>query len=128
MKDNSKFWHRCKVNNMLRICLNIANLVDEWGQENNPAGRVVTDELGLGYRALSSYLREGVKAVIDLQAAYRDAIERRDYAVMAKEEAENFLEDVFGDRDIDSINDDDKKRIRALCRQIAEEWEQEDKT
>lgn len=126
MKDDRKFWWRCEINNMLKICLNIADLIDEWGHEQNLAERTVTDALGLGYRALSSYLRQGAKAVIDLQAKYRDAIERRDYAEMAKKGAEDFLADVFGDPDIDSINEEDKKRIRELCRQIAEEWEKED--
>jgi hypothetical protein len=33
------------------------------------------------------------------------------------------LEDIFGDKEIDSINDKDKERIKAFVKQIYDEWE-----
>lgn len=126
MSEKEKFWHRCRMNKMLELCLNIANLIDDWGHEEKPAARLITDELGLGYRALSTSLREGVKAVIDLQARYRGAIETADLAKFGEKCARDFLEDVFGDRDIDSINDSDKERFRELYKKIRKEWDEQE--
>jgi hypothetical protein len=114
------------MNKMLELCLNIANLIDDWGHEEKPAARLIEDELGLGYRALSTSLREGVKDVVDLQARYRGAIETADLAKFGEKCARDFLEDVFGDRDIDSINDSDKERFRKLYKKIRKEWDEQE--
>ena len=72
-------------------------------------------------------MRDGVKEAVDLQARYRRAIENEDLAKCGEKYARDFLEDVFGDRDIDSINDSDKERFRELYKKIQKEWdEQED--
>jgi hypothetical protein len=126
MSEKEKFWHRYRRNRMLELCLNIADLIDEWGHEENPAVRLITDELGLGYRALSASLRDGVKEAVDLQARYRRAIENADLAKCGEKYARDFLEDVFGDRDIDSINDSDKERFRELYKKIQKEWDEQD--
>lgn len=126
MSEKGKFWHRCRMNRMLELCLNIANLIDEWGHEENPAVRLITDELGLGYRALSTSLREGVKEAVDLQARYRGAIETADFAKCGEKYARDFLGDVFGDRDIDSLNDSDKERFRELYKKIRKEWDEQE--
>ena len=55
----------------LSICIELADLVDENGDSGK---ETYNKELGLGYRVLSSYLRKGVKEVIDLQAKYYGAI------------------------------------------------------
>ena len=126
MSEKGKLWHRCRMNKMLGLCLNIAELIDEWGHEENQALRLITDELGLGYRALSTSLREGVKEAVDLQARYRGAIETADLAKCGEECARDFLEDVFGDRDIDSINHSDKERFRELYKKIQKEWDEQE--
>lgn len=126
MSEKGKFWHRCRMNRMLELCLNIANLIDEWGHDGNLAERLITDELGLGYRALSNTLREGVKETVDLQARYRGAIETADLAKYGEKCARDFLEDVFGDREIDSINESDKEQFRELSKQIQKKWDEQE--
>ena len=42
---------------------------------------------------------------------------------MSEKDARDFLQECFGDSEIDSINDADKERILALCNQIRKEWE-----
>lgn len=62
---------KSKLNRFMQICLDIAEYYDTIGEESD---YVLEDkmlkELGLGYRALSGYLRAGVKEVIDLQDDY----------------------------------------------------------
>ena len=118
-----------KVNRLIQICLDIADCVDEAGQEEDAlekVNRLTLDNVNLGYRALSLYLREGIKAVIDLKADYYKALERAKHAKESEKAAGEFLQDVFGDSDIDCINDADKARIRQFVRGIMEEWEKED--
>ena len=62
---------KSKLNRFVQICLDIAEYYDTIGEEADP---VLEDkmlkELGLGYRAFTGYLRQGVKEVIDLQNDY----------------------------------------------------------
>lgn len=68
----------------------------------------------LGYRALSQYLRQGVKAIIDMQDAYANAKKEMNLATSSEQEARNFLKDIFGDEDIDSISDENKAKIKEF--------------
>lgn len=109
------------INELLRICLNIADLVDEKGEEND---FTFADDLGLGFRALSGYLRSGVKAVIDLQASYHSANEGRILAEIGEKDLQKFVEEVFGDPEPQMINDKDKARIKEFVQGIMKEWDE----
>ena len=87
----------------------------------------MSEKLGLGYRALSRYLRSGVKAVIDLQSNYRSANERRMYAESGNKEARQFLEDIFGIEEPETLADIYKERFHKLAAEIKAEWEKEEK-
>ena len=107
------------ITRIIQVCLDIANLADEKGEQ----GEFILPELGLGYRALSVILRRGCKDIIDLQGKYHAAIEEKNLAKIGEKTAYDFLEDIFGDREIDSINDKDRDRIKAFVKQIYDEWE-----
>lgn len=113
-----------KINKLAEIALNLANYIDREGEK--VLWPDISEELHMGYRAISIYLREGVKACIDIQDMYSEAKNREDLARTGENEARDFLEECFGDRDIDCINDKDKARIIALCKQIEKEWEDAD--
>lgn len=68
MKSKTK-----EITNLIKICLDIANIADRKGEEGN----AYLEDLGLGYRALSISLRQGAKAVIDLQDDYSKALEEK---------------------------------------------------
>ena len=113
---------RSVMNIFLRYALDMANIVDEKGEAGE---KIIIPELGIGYRVLSSYFRQGVKEVIDLQAKYYGAIASKNLAEIGEKEAHDFLEDVFGDREPYTINDKDKERIKAFVKSIMEEWDKE---
>lgn len=115
------------LNNMLKICLNIADYYDNKGDKDNDFLKdELTDEMGLGYRALSSYLRKGVQEVISLQSNYHSACHQRNFEKSLRESKEEFLFEVFGDEEPESINDKDKQRIKEFVQSIFKEWEQAD--
>ena len=109
-----------EINYLVKICLDIANIVDRHGEKDKP----YLDELGLGYRALSISLRRGVKAVIDLQDDYSKALEYQSYAEIGEKAARDFLQEVFGDEEIDTINEKDKQKIKEFTQQLMEKWEE----
>ena len=111
---------RCDyVTRLVEVCLDIANVADERGE----AGETYFEELGLGYRALSGILRRGCKEIIDLQNNYHGAIEAKNLAKIGEQEAHDILEEMFGDREVYTINDKDKERIKAFVMSITDEWE-----
>ena len=110
------------INRLSQLCLNIANLCDR-AAELDGIKEYISDNLGLGYRALSVYLRKGVKSMIDFQDMYSTSVEKKNIAELGEQSARDFMTDIFGDEDIDSINDKDKVRIRDFVQQIYKEWD-----
>lgn len=109
-----------EINYLVKICLDIANIVDRHDEKDKP----YLDELGLGYRALSISLRRGVKAVIDLQDDYSKALEYQNHAEIREKSARDFLQEVFEDEYIDTINDEDKQKIKEFVQQLMKKWEE----
>lgn len=109
------------ITRLVQICLDIANVADERGEADEP----YFEELGLGCRALSGILRRGCKEIIDLQNNYHGAIEAKNLAKIGEQEAHDILDEVFGDREVYTINDKDKERLKAFVRSIQDEWGKE---
>lgn len=60
-----------RLNRFLQICLDIAEYYDTKCEENDFCfNDDLIKDLGLGCKALSGYMRNGVKEVIELQANY----------------------------------------------------------
>lgn len=115
------------INRFLKVCLDIAEWVDDKSDaDKNWFGGDMCHDIGLGCRALSGYLRSGVKSVMELQEKYHHANELRNFAESCKESMEEFLRDVFGDAEIYSINDKDKERIKEFVKGIMAEWDDRD--
>lgn len=100
-----------RLNKLVEISLRIANYVDEHGRNGDTD---LGDELGLGYRALSSYLRAGAKSIIDIQADYQLAIEKKELAEIGEQEMRDFLTEIFGDEESETLNDEYKRKIKEF--------------
>ena len=115
------------LNNMLKICLNIADYYDNKGDKDADfLDDELTKEIGLGYRSLTNYLRKGVQEVISLQTNYHNAFHQMNFEKSIQESQKDFLLDVFGDEEPYCINDKDKQRIREFVQSIFAEWHMED--
>ena len=112
-KENAR-----KVAKLIELCSRIACIVDTDGRNDTEEEHQFLKELNMGYRALSGYLRAGCLAVLELQDGYYHAKENEVYAKAIAQEKEDFLRDIFGDADIDSINEKDKQRFMELAAQI----------
>lgn len=108
-----------KIYRLIDFCLQLADIADQ--KQETP----FNDVLHTGYGAFSSYMRQGVKELIDLKQDYYNAMFRKSLAEQSEKDARDFLQECFGDSEIDSINNADKERIIALCKQIESEWEGE---
>ena len=114
------------INELVRLCLDMAELADTHGeQDNNPD---FLKELGLGFRAFSGKLRSGVIEIVKLQSSYHNETEKARLCQIGEAEMQKFVEDIFGDSEVCDVafNDKDKQRIRELVRKIEAEWEQEE--
>lgn len=104
------------------ICLQLADLADAQGE--TPFHNVLPNGFHMGYRTFSGFMRGGVKEIINLQNDFYDMAFKAEYAERDEKAARDFLQECFGDREIDSINEDDRKRILFLCDKIRREWEE----
>ena len=107
------------ANNLIMIMLNLADIADE--KHITP----FENEMGYGFRAFTSYIRSGIKEIIDLKRDYFSALEMRDYAKWELEENKAILERMFGRSDIEIYNDDEISRFRALADEIQKEMGEE---
>ena len=116
-KETASKQHFRNLYRFVSICLQLADMADE--KQESPFDNC----LHMGYRVFSGYMRGGVKEIIDLQNDYYGMVFKAEFAQRDADDARNFLQECFGDREIDSINDDDRKRILFLCDKIRREWE-----
>lgn len=114
-----------KIYRFISICLQLADLADE--RKETPYTDWNPNAIGTGYAAFSGYMRKGVQEIIDLMRNYYMASENCDYMAASEKQARDFLGECFGDRTIDEIKEDDKKRIIELCQKIKREWEEAEK-
>lgn len=109
------------LNKMLGIVLRMADIVDRHGENDEEC--YILEELGYGYLALSGYLREGVKSAIDIQKKYSSLKNRLNYTEESEKDARDFLEDIFGDREPDTLNEEHKEKIREFVRNVFDDKE-----
>lgn len=117
MAESASKKHFRNLYQFISICLQMAYMADE--KQESP----FDNGLHMGYRAFSGYMRGGVKEIIDLQNDFYGMAFKAEFAQKDSDDARDFLQQCFGDREIDSINEDDRKRILFLCDKIRREWE-----
>ena len=105
---------------LAEISLRIANIADRKGESEE---LIYLDELGLGYRALSGYLRAGVKAIADVQEDLSRARANKNCAEISQQSMREFLTDIFGDEEPETLNEKYKQRIREFVQEILKEMD-----
>ena len=128
MKDIKKEMYKARsVTRLLDLCLLIAEWNDRSVEAQGEHGfdSPLSKDLGYGYLALSGYLRDGVKAVVELQSELSDARSREALAKVAQKSAEDFLEEIFGDREVETLNDAYIERIKKCVAEINAEIDAE---
>lgn len=116
-KETASMQHFRRLYRFMSICLQMADMADE--KQESP----FDNGLNMGYRAFSGYMRGGVKEIIDLQNDFYGMAFKAEFAQKDADDARDFLQECFGDREIDSINEGDRDRILFLCNKIRREWE-----
>jgi len=124
MSESASKKHFRNLYRLISLCLQLADLADAQGE--TPFNNVLPNGLHMGYRAFSGFMRGGVKEIIDLQNDYYGMESDAEIAKKSEEDARDFLQECFGDREIDSINEEDRDRILFLCNKIRREWEEKE--
>lgn len=117
MAESASKQHFRNLYRFVSICLQLADMADE--KQESP----FDNGLHIGYRTFSGYMRGGVKEIIDLQNDFYGMAFKAEFAQRDADDARGFLQQCFGDREIDSINEEDRNRILFLCNKIRQEWE-----
>lgn len=100
---------------LAELSLRMANIIDRNGENENFA---FADEVGLGYLALSGYLRAGAKAIADIQMDYSNAKSKQKLSESSESQMREFLTDIFGDEESETLNDEYKQKIRNFVKEL----------
>ena len=119
----SEDYYDRRLGRFLQLCLQMAEINDRQAEENDNGHGDFSRPLSMGYLAFSGYMRDGVMRVISLQDTVSRLKSKAQIAESSEESARDFLEEVFGDRDPESINDKDKERIKVFVQSIFAEWD-----
>jgi hypothetical protein len=110
-----------KLNKFLKICLDIAEWYDNRGEEDrNWFGGEMTEGIGLGYKSMTGYLRTGVAEVIKLQGELHSAKERRWYAESSERNMRDYLTEIFGDEEPETLSNEITAKIKNAVHEILE--------
>lgn len=103
---------------LAEISLKMASITDRKGESGE---LTYSDELGYGYLALSGYLRAGVKAIADIQNDLANARSDAHLARVSEQSMREFIVDIFGDEEPETLNEEYKKRIREFVQGLLKE-------
>lgn len=114
--NNSK-----ELNRFIQILLDIADYYDNKLEcEPDFRGDDMLNSIGLGYRALTRYLRFGIKEVLNFKSLYYDVRERESYYEFCCKSKEAFMQDIFGEEDAESLYPEEKAKIKAFVKSLFE--------
>lgn len=102
---------RRKLSRLAELCLRIADEVESRAEEKD---ELFVREFGLGYRCITDGFRNGIKEMIDLQNECCNLKSQIRFLKISEKTARDFVEEVFGDREVDTLNDEYKKKIKEF--------------
>ena len=111
-----------RLDEFIALCYKISEYIDDCGESDD---HFTLDAFGLGYRAASDRIRNGIIAVIELSRECRNERERAKLAKIGENEMRNFMVEIFGDEDFYTVNDEIKDSIKKAARDIEEKWQKE---
>ena len=96
------------ISRFLGLCLKSA------GNASANDERLYIEELGLGCKAYSNYMRKGVKAVIDLQTYVDNLCDKVSYLESKVEEYSELFGDILDTEYAAYLEAEDRKKIRGF--------------
>lgn len=111
-----------RLGDFIALCYKISEYIDDCGENGD---HFTLDAFGLGYKAASDRIRNGIIAVIELSRECRYEREHAKLAKIGKEEMRDFMVEIFEDEEIYTVNDEIKESIKKAARDIKEKWQKE---
>ena len=124
--DNKKIIERRSIIDAIRIMLAIADYADSEAENGN----YEVIKIGVGARAISSYLRKGASSMINAINSLENIKEGYHNSCAKMSETLLFLDKMIGDYDIDTVEDvlkkSDYEKIRKIIeKRVAEDGDEE---
>lgn len=106
---------KTSTNRLVDICMRIA---DETERNAHEKEQIYVQEYGMGYRCITDGLRNGIKAVLDMQLEINNLKDNLKFARMGEKNARDFLLEIFGDAEVDTLNDEYKAKIKEFVQSL----------
>lgn len=111
------------LSRLAEITLHMASVIERDGENGDYA---FPRKLGCGHLALTRYMREGIKALIDLQNEVAELKSKLWYREESEKYMREFLRDIFGREDADEfLNDEEKQKIKDLAASFCDKEDEE---
>lgn len=106
-----------KLTNLIRVCHDLAEVIEE--KHNKYAD--LANDLGMGYKVLTNYLRQGIIEVIVLESRYWKEREQRELARMELKDNIDFIAELFGEIPVELLAEMTNEEEKAKLKKVAEE-------
>lgn len=103
-----------EINKLIWIMLDCASMAEA---EQDPE---ICRLLKLGKFAFSRYIRSGIEEILHLQTMYADYKNQSEYRKELLNDKEVFMMDIFGEEEVESLNDELKGKIKAFVKDLLE--------
>lgn len=107
-----------KLTNLIRVCHDLAEVIEE---KHNKYADLARD-VGMGYKVLTNYLREGIIEVMALEGRYWREKEQRALARGELKDNIDFIAELFGEIPVELLaemtNEEEKAKLKAVASEI----------
>ena len=109
--------YRNEIGRVIELLYRIADRIDDDKYLRNNC----IDLFGLGCGAMSSQLRTGIQAIVEMRSQLESERRTRGYAETAERDLRDRCEKIFGDREIDTYPDRYLDAIKELVARLDSE-------
>lgn len=109
------------ANRLVELACNLANEIEALGMDKYE--ELFGKSLRIGIRTCSIDLRQGAKAIIQLQEDVVRQKERAEFSKVGEEEMKDFIVDIFGDENAYMLSDEHKEKLKAFVNDLFKEDE-----
>lgn len=107
-----------RLTNLIRVCHDLAEVIEE--KHNKYAD--LANDVGMGYKVLTNYLRQGLIEVVALESRYWREKEQRALARMELKDNIDFIAELFGEIPVELLaemtNEEEKAKLQKVANEI----------
>lgn len=106
-----------RLTNLIRVCHDLAEVIEE--KHNKYAD--LANDVGMGYKVLTGYLRQGIIEVVELESRCWKEKEHRALARGELKDNIDFIAELFGDIPVELLAELTNEEEKAKLKKVADE-------